>query len=81
MTMVTLKSQEDEKQFALLNTPPGTKGTGTIRYAAAMYFYQGGQMPEHDLEIYRSLAKDDDADPKPLLAAVNKDTDVKIKLL
>lgn len=43
-------------------------GSGTIRYAAAMHFFQHGQMPEHDLEIYRSLAKDDMTDPLPLLA-------------
>jgi hypothetical protein len=65
--MITAVSQEDERQLALLNTDTGAIGSGTTRYAAAMYFYQLGQMSVRHLEIYRSLAKDDVTEPKPLL--------------
>jgi hypothetical protein len=58
--MITPSSPEDNVQLALLNTPGGTKASGLVRYAAAMYFFQRGKISEQDLEIYRSLAKDDD---------------------
>jgi hypothetical protein len=61
--MITPSSPEDERQLELLNTPLGLPSSGLVRYAAAMYFFQRGQVSEHALEIYRSCGKEDWRDP------------------
>ena len=50
-------------QQALLLTPVGQTGSGGLRYAAAMYFYQNGLMAADMLEIYRRCCKFDREDP------------------
>lgn len=67
--MITCASPEDQLQLALLNMNVGEPGSGTVRYAAAMYFHQTGQLSARDLEIYRTLAKDDHSDPADWLSA------------
>ncbi len=51
------------EQFMLLKTPLGQKGSGYIRYGAAMYFYKSGMLPQSLLEMYRKCCKLDHEDP------------------
>ena len=44
--MITLETDEDRHQASLLMTAPGPEGSGRIRYAAAMYFFQRGMLSE-----------------------------------
>jgi hypothetical protein len=50
-----------------LRMPPGEKGSGAVRYAAAMYFYRHGMLGSKALEVYRTLAKDDLTNPLAVL--------------
>jgi len=59
---------EDARQRTYLETPPGVAGSGRVRYAAAMHFYNRGQLSADALEVYRILALIDAEDPGPLLA-------------
>jgi hypothetical protein len=61
--MRTIPTLEDITQLEHLNTATGAAGSGNVRYAAAMYFYQCGALGGKALEIYRALAKDDLSDP------------------
>jgi hypothetical protein len=65
---ITPKTAEDRRQLADLETPPGVPGSGRIRYAAAMHFYNRDQLSAEALEVYRILALIDAEDPGPLLA-------------
>ena len=67
MTIVP-ETAEDVHQFADLSTPPGEPGSGRLRYAAAMHFYNRGMLDPEALEVYRILALIDAEDPAPLLA-------------
>lgn len=49
--------------MALLHEPVGANGSGAVRYAAAMYFYNQKSMPADMLEIYRACSKFDREDP------------------
>jgi len=49
--------------MAEFTLPAGLHGSGRRRYAAAMGLYRRGQLSEELLEIYRTLAMDDQADP------------------
>lgn len=57
---------EAKVQSQFLLTTVGTPGSGAIRYAAAMYFFQNGQLSAEMLEIYRSCSKFDAEDPLDL---------------
>ena len=59
---------DDARQRAYLATPVGVPGSGRVRYAAAMHFYNRGQLSAEALEVYRILALIDAEDPAPLLA-------------
>lgn len=50
-------------QKALLNSKIGVSGSGYIRYGAAMYFYNRGELSAEILEIYRRCCKFDYEDP------------------
>jgi hypothetical protein len=65
---ITPETPEDHRQFADLSTPPGVPGSGRLRYAAAMHFYNRGMLEAEALEVYRILALIDAEDPAPLLA-------------
>lgn len=54
---------EADAQLAFLDAPVGAPGSGGVRYAAAMYFYQQGLMSAELLEVYRQCSKFDDEDP------------------
>ena len=62
--MITIENAEDELQAGLLATPVGLCGSGRVRYAAAMYFYQRRMISEDALEAYRACSKNDLLDPK-----------------
>lgn len=54
---------EARRHWALIKTPPGIEWSGRARYAAAMFFYQRGEMDAQTLEIYRILSRLDAEDP------------------
>lgn len=58
---------ENQLQLQLLLGAVGAEGSGKDRYAAAMYFWQRGQLGDRSLEIFRALAKDDATDPTTVL--------------
>lgn len=60
---------EDDTQLAFLLLPPGEKDSGRARYAAAMHFNRRHHLSHAALEVFRILAKEDDADPRDLLVA------------
>ncbi len=66
----------DSMQRAHLIAPLGQKGSGNARYAAAMFFHQRGELGSEALELYRTLAKDDVADPLALLTKAGRKTDL-----
>ncbi len=74
--MTNLTTSEDITQLDLLKTAHATRGSGTIRYAAAMYFYQHGELSSKALEIYRTLAKDDNSDPRLALTTAECENEV-----
>ena len=74
--MINLTTSEHATQLELLKTVHGARGSGTIRYAAAMYFFQRGELTSKALEIYRTLAKDDDSDPRLALTAAKCEKEV-----
>lgn len=57
---------EASVQKTLLMTAVGLPGSGAVRYGAAMYFYQQGDMSAELLEIYRCCSKFDNEDPLDL---------------
>ena len=61
---------DDREQLTLLKSPLGQKGSGYLRYGAAMYFYKSGMLPQSLLEMYRKCCKLDQMDP---LAAARHD--------
>lgn len=58
-----IRTGNDARQADLLCLPPGSKGSGYVRYGAAMYFYQQGQISAETLEVYRVCCKIDAEDP------------------
>lgn len=58
---------EVAEQWALVNTPLGQSWSGRTRYAAAMFFYQRGEMDAGTLEVYRICARLDHQDPLPII--------------
>lgn len=51
----------------LINTPLGQKGSGRVRYGAAMALHARGEMSEAALEVYRICSPLDAQDPLPML--------------
>ena len=56
-------TEEDRPHWQVLLAPPGTEWAGRARYAAAMHFFQKGEMDAATLEIYRICARLDHEDP------------------
>jgi len=54
---------EADDNWALIMTPLGEEWSGRARYAAAMYFYQQGDLSAEVLEVYRVSARLDHQDP------------------
>lgn len=63
MTDSVVRADEADAQLAFLNTPVGAPGSGGVRYAAAMHFYQQGLISARLLEVYRQCSKFDHEDP------------------
>jgi hypothetical protein len=57
----------DAEHWVLINTPLGEEWSGRSRYAAAMYFYQQGEMSAETLEVYRICSRLDGQDPLSIL--------------
>jgi hypothetical protein len=60
---------EESRVLAQLWAPLGQPGSGRLRYAAAMHFYNGGRLPAEVLEVYRICSPKDGEDPEALLRA------------
>jgi hypothetical protein len=54
---------ETARQLEFLLAPIGEPGSGAVRYAAAMHFYQKRMIGEDVLEIFRICAPNDMLDP------------------
>jgi hypothetical protein len=63
MNMVELEADEFALQKTLLFAQVGVPGSGAVRYAAAMYFYNQNKLSVEMLEIYRRCCKFDLEDP------------------
>lgn len=63
---MNVMAAERVRQQALLSTAVGLPGSGAIRYGAAMYFHQQGEMSTELLEIFRCCCKLDNEDPLDL---------------
>lgn len=59
--------EERREHWRLIRTPPGIDWSGRARYAAAMYFYQKGEMSAEVLEVYRICSRLDSEDPLSVL--------------
>ncbi|OOG69146.1 hypothetical protein [Sinorhizobium sp. A49] len=59
--------EETKRHWTLIRTPPGIEWSGRTRYAAAMFFYQRGEMSAETLEIYRICSRLDAEDPVAVL--------------
>ncbi len=73
MRRIRVETREDADQLADLQVPAGPPASGRLRYAAAMYFYNRGQISEAALEVYRILSLIDGENPGPLLALLEPD--------
>lgn len=57
-----------DRPETLLALPPGPRGTGRIRYGAAMALHQAGRLSPAGLEAYRIASAADHRDPMEVLA-------------
>ena len=62
MTDKPAMDEEMRRQMELVASPPGGEWSSRARYAAAMYFYQRGEMPAEVLEVYRISSRLDAED-------------------
>ncbi len=69
--MIVPLTDEDHSELRNLHSPLGQKDSGRVRYGAAMYFHGRGLLTDKQLEAYRICAKDDHADPRPLMTRGN----------
>jgi hypothetical protein len=58
---------EAAEQWRLVKTPLGQQWSGRARYAAAMFFYQRGEISAEALEVYRICARLDAEDPLTII--------------
>ncbi len=77
--MIAITSDEDDRQLALLTAPTDVPGSGRVRYAAAMYFYQRGMIGAATLEVYRTCSPLDREDPRVTLNRLGLLEDVMIQ--
>lgn len=59
-------TKELERHKNDLHAKIGDAGSGNVRYAAAMYFYNKGLCSKELLEVYRRCSKFDHEDPVEL---------------
>jgi hypothetical protein len=60
-------SEDHARNWELIRTPLGEPWSGRARYAAAMYFYQAGELGAGVLEVYRICSRLDDEDPLAII--------------
>ncbi len=70
-TETTAMDEETRHHWQLIRTPTGVAWSGRARYAAAMYFYQKGEMSAEVLEVYRICSRLDSEDPLSVLRRWN----------
>lgn len=58
---------QTRRNWRIIMTPPGAEWSGRARYAAAMYFYQRGDMASDTLEVYRICSRIDAENPVDVL--------------
>lgn len=63
MKPIMADTSEDARQLELLTTPLGIRGSGFLRYGAAMYFHKQGKLDAELLEAYRICCRLDAEDP------------------
>lgn len=63
-SMISIVTDEDERQYAMLTSPPGPPFSGRVRYAAAMYFYMRRMIGDDVLEVYRICSGLDREEPR-----------------
>ncbi len=61
--------EETRENWRLILTSAGEEWSGRTRYAAAMYFFERGEMSAEVLEIYRICSRLDDEDAIDALRA------------
>ncbi|MFD1328685.1 hypothetical protein [Mycoplana ramosa] len=59
--------ENSRHNWTLVRTPTGIDRSGRTRYAAAMYFFQKGEMSAETLEVYRICSRLDAEDPISVL--------------
>lgn len=59
--------KDSRHNWTLVRTPTGIDWSGRTRYAAAMYFFQKGEMSAEVLEVYRICSRLDSEDPLSVL--------------
>lgn len=59
--------REVDRNWMLIRSPLGENWSGRTRYAAAMFFYQRGEMTSEVLEVYRLCSRLDHQDPRPII--------------
>lgn len=71
-----MNTSEFDRQLEFLTTELGRPQSGRMRYAAAMYFCKTGKLTHKTLEIYRTLANEDNADPLAVAKASGGGLDI-----
>lgn len=61
------ENDETARNWTLIATPTGEEWSGRARYAAAMFFYQRGEMSAEVLEVYRVCSRLDAEDPLAII--------------
>jgi hypothetical protein len=61
------RDDDAQENWDLIATPLGEEWSGRARYAAAMFFYQQGELSSDVLEVYRISARLDHQDPLAIL--------------
>lgn len=61
------QDEETRRNWDIITMPPSAEWSGRARYAAAMYFYQKGEMAADVLEVYRICSRLDTEDPVSVL--------------
>ncbi|MDI7863148.1 hypothetical protein MRS76_14405 [Rhizobiaceae bacterium n13] len=56
-----------DEAWKAINTPTGIDWSGRTRYAAAMVFYQHGEISAEVLEVYRICSRLDNENPLDVL--------------
>ena len=67
---------EHKRQLDFVRVPAGGKGSGLVRYGAAMHLYHCHFISPETLEVFRICAPDDRLDPLAELARLGLGHDI-----